>query len=86
MYQILGKKRSNSRKFEKVIFESEKEQAIIGWFDNLYRDQSKPGVVSPYIFTHLGIGDLVVTCNYRGIICSPEKLKKAFENASYTIL
>lgn len=73
MYSIMGKKRINSRKFEKVIKEFKDEKEVLEYF----KDKNILVSERPYIFTHLGLNTgeiLVCVSDYHGIICSPEKM------------
>ena len=71
MYSIQGKKRKNSKDYKKTIFESESEKEIIN-----YMEENNLNVIEkPYLFTHLRLNnDLILTCSYLNIICSPQKI------------
>jgi hypothetical protein len=71
MYNIKSKKRSNSKKFDLIIFTAETDDEIIGYLkrNNLRVDHI------PYIFTHIVLSNgQIITQDFRGIICSPQRL------------
>jgi len=81
MYAIQSKKRKNSRRFEKIVFETEQKDEI----KNYLNENNYTIIGKPYIFTHIDIQDQnnnhqIITCSYNKIICSPEELYNQLTN------
>lgn len=71
MYAIQTKKRSNSKSYDKIVFEAEEPKEIAEYM----KTNSLIVVSKPYIFTHLVLNNgYIATCSFRGMICSPQKL------------
>jgi len=77
MYSIAGKKRFNSRKYDKVIFEAETEQEIKDFM------KEKKLIIKevPYFFSHIVLSDdTIIRQTFRGLTCSPTKLLEVLKN------
>lgn len=71
MYHIQTKKRKNSRKYTDIV-----KMETIEEVKNYLTINNLSYAGTPYIFTHIDLsnGD-IITQDYMGIICSPEKLR-----------
>lgn len=73
MYYLKTLKRKNSRKFDKIVFQTESEQEMKDFLlSNGLNAYSKP-----YVFTYIELPNnhiITQTHTPSGLICSPEKL------------
>jgi len=71
MYHIATLKRKNSRKYSNI-----KDLPEIEDVKKYLKENNLFYAGTPYIFTHINLsnGD-IITQDYSGIICSPEKLR-----------
>lgn len=71
LYSIKGLKRSNSKEFKKVIFESASESETIKYMV----DNDIKVINRPYMFTHLILNNnMILTCSVNGMLVSPGKI------------
>ena len=69
------KKRKNSKKYT-PLKEFETEQEVLDYLN----ENNLKYVGTPYIFTHINLSDgSIISQKYRGLMCSPETLKKRLE-------
>lgn len=74
MYKIMTKKRANSRRHEKTLFQNENIDEVISYC----KVQGIKYAGTPYIFSHIKLSDgSIVVQEVRGLTCSPIELKKA---------
>jgi hypothetical protein len=79
-YQILGLKRANSRKYDKVIAEFETEDDVV----NYLSVQGIKCLPNPYFFTHIKLdNNTIISSNTRGFTTSPEKLSERLKSEGF---